>query len=168
MMIRYLLKDYTKHKNIFCNIHIKNIPYQQLFIEDLLDPEKNEYIKNATIGIDEITLFMDCRSSIKNKFLSYVFLQSRKRHTNFYCTTQDDSMVDFRLTRFVRIFVFARVIYDKYNEPLKDYRQFDIIDIRNRYNIKRNNIILDVRPYFKYYDTDEILRPIMKENKHVR
>ena len=168
MMIRYILKDYNKGKPIFSNINLYHIKYKPLNMEDLINPEMNEYIKNATIGIDEITLFMDCRKSIKNSFLSYVFLQSRKRHTNFYVTTQDHTMVDFRLINYVAIWVIAEIIYDKNNEPLKDYRRFTVMDIRNKYNPFTNSFILNITPYYKFYDTDEILLPIMPEKKIVK
>jgi hypothetical protein len=164
MMIRYLLKDYKKHKNIFSNIKLHHISYKPLIMEDLLNPEMNQYIKNATIGIDELTLFMDCRKAIKNSFLSYVFLQSRKRHVNFYCTTQDHTMLDFRFVRYVSIFVFAQIIYDEQQEPIKDYRRFTIIDTRNPYRIKKDSFIINITPYYKFYDTDEILLPIMSNS----
>jgi len=164
-LIRNLVEDYRKGKKIYCNININNIEYEQLFIEDFLDETKTDVFKNATVGIDEITLFMDCRHSMQNTFMSYMFLQSRKRKLNFYLTTQDYTMLDSRLLPYVAIHVTTECIFDKYNNPLKDYRKVTVTDLRNRLKVTENSFIMNITNWFKYYDTNEIVKPLYRSKK---
>jgi len=162
LMIRYLVNDFFKNKRIFCNIRINKINYEQIFIEDFLDESKTDMFKNATIGIDEITLFMDCRRSMQNTFLSYIFLQSRKRKLNFYVTTQSLDMLDNRLLPYIGIHVITEMIFDIDNKPIKHLRKVTIIDRRNVYNPILSSFVFDISKWFSYYDTDEIVKPIYR------
>jgi len=161
-LIRNLVKDFYNGRKIFCNINIHGIEYNQLFIEDFLDDTKTEMFKNATVGIDEITLFMDCRHSMQNTFLSYIFLQSRKRHLDFYLTTQDYTMLDGRLLPYISIHVIMELIFDINNNPIKEYRKVTLINMKNRRNITENSFLIDITKWFKYYDTDEIVKPLYR------
>lgn len=161
-LIRNLVTDYLNGRKIFCNIKINGIEYTQFFIEDCLDEEKTDLFRNATIGIDEITMFMDCRHSMQNTFLSYIFLQSRKRHLDFYLTTQDYTMLDGRLLPYIAIHVILELIFDENNNPIKDYRKVTVIDLRNRLNIISNSFIMEITQWFKYYDTDEIVKSLYR------
>jgi hypothetical protein len=167
-LIRNLVTDFNNGRKIFCNIRINGIEYQQLFIEDFLDETKTDYFKNATVGIDEITLFMDCRHSMQNTFLSYIFLQSRKRHLDFYLTTQDYTMLDGRLLPYITVHVIMELIFDSNNKPLKDYRLVTVINMKNRKNITENSFIINITPWFKHYDTDEIVKPLYRSKQIVR
>lgn len=164
-LIRNLVEDYRRGKKIYCNININNIEYEQLFLEDFLDETKTDMFKNATVGIDEITLFMDCRHSMQNTFMSYMFLQSRKRKLNFYLTTQDYTMLDNRLLPYVAIHVTTECIFDKYNNPLKDYRKVTVTDLRNRLMVTENSFIMNITNWYKYYDTNEIVKPINRRKQ---
>ncbi len=161
-LIRNLVTDYLNGRKIICNIRINGIEYQQLFIEDFLDETKTDLFRNATIGIDEITMFMDCRHSMQNTFLSYIFLQSRKRHLDFYLTTQDYTMLDGRLLPYIAIHVIVELIFDENNNPIKNYRKVNVIDFRNRMNITESSFIMEISQWFKYYDTDEIVKPLYR------
>lgn len=167
-MIRNLVNDYKSGKPIYCNININHIKYEQLFVEDFLDDTKTELFKNVTIGIDEITLFMDCRHSMQNTFMSYMFLQSRKRKLNFYLTTQDINMLDNRLIPYIAIHVTTEVIFDEYNNPLKDFRKVTVTDLRNRYKITENSFIMNITPWYSYYDTDEIVKSLYRSKTNVK
>lgn len=166
-LIRNLVTDYLNGRKIFCNIKINGIEYAQFFIEDCLDETKTDLFRNATIGIDEITMFMDCRHSMQNTFLSYIFLQSRKRHLDFYLTTQDYTMLDGRLLPYIAIHVILEIIFDENNNPIKDYRKVTVIDLRNRLNIISNSFIMEITQWFKYYDTDEIVKSLYR-SKNVK
>lgn len=165
-LIRNLVEDYRKGKKIYCNININNIEYEQLFLEDFLDDTKTDKFKNATVGIDEITLFMDCRHSMQNTFMSYMFLQSRKRKLNFYLTTQDFTMLDSRLLPYVAIHVTTECIFDGHNNPLKNYRMVTVTDLRNRLKVTNNRFVMNIKQWFKYYDTDEIVKPLYRGKKN--
>jgi hypothetical protein len=165
-LIRNLVEDFRLGKKIFCNIKINGIEYEQLFLEDFLDDTKTDLFKNATVGIDEITLFMDCRHSMQNTFMSYMFLQSRKRKLNFYLTTQDYTMLDNRLLPYIAIHVTTECIFDKFNNPLKNYRLITVTDMRNRLKVTENSFIMNIKQWFKYYDTDEIVKPLYRGKKN--
>lgn len=167
-MIRNLVNDYHNGKRILCNINIEGIKYEQLFLEDFLDETKTDTFKNATIGIDEITLFMDCRHSMQNTFMSYMFLQSRKRKLNFYLTTQDYTMLDNRLLPYIAIHVTTECIFDRNNNPSKNYRMITVTDLRNRLKVTENRFVMNISHWFKYYDTDEIVKSLYRVKKDVK
>lgn len=167
-MIRNLVNDYHNGKRILCNININGIEYERLFLEDFLDETKTDTFRNATIGIDEITVFMDCRHSMQNTFMSYMFLQSRKRNLNFYLTTQDYTMLDNRLLPYIAIHVIMECLFDQNNEPLKNHRLVTIIDLRNKYKITENTFVMNISQWFKYYDTNEIVKSLYRSKKDVK
>ena len=87
-MVRCLLKDYLNGRKIYANFKLNNIKYEKLNIQDFLDSTNSEKFHNCTIGIDEITLFMDCRRSSRkeNIAISTLLRQSRKRSLDIYYT----------------------------------------------------------------------------------
>lgn len=135
-------------------------------------------MKFASIMIDEITVFMDCRRSMNeiNLLISYFILQSRKRGVSFYYTTQDFDMVDGRLinhTDFMvecylirKSFTYGKVkIIPEWDNILKlkhclDWRKYTILDLRDRRNIQDTTFKLCIKPYYDLYDTDETILPI--------
>jgi hypothetical protein len=71
--------------------------------------------------------------------------------------------VDLRLIRYTSIFVIAQRLYREDKEgkshEIETHRQYTIIDTRQRQQ-NTTYLILDIRPFFKYYDTDEIIESI--------
>ena len=91
MIVRYLVKDFFKDIPIYANFHLKKIDYKVLDVIKILQMDENKVkLGNISIGIDEITVFMDCRTSMSkmNRFISYFILQTRKRGVTLYYTTQ--------------------------------------------------------------------------------
>jgi hypothetical protein len=120
---------------------------------------------------------MDCRRSSKkeNIALSYLILQSRKRNLDIYYTTQNMDFCDLRLIQYTSIFVIAQRCYkqviDNYGntklEELEKIRNYTIIDSRMRKdNITRIN--MNIEPFFKHYDTNQIIEPLFRTNKDVK
>lgn len=172
MMLRYLLRDYNNKHDIYANFGIKNIKYNKIDISELLEYEKeNIDFTNATIGIDEITVFVDCRTSISrsNRIFSYFILQSRKRNVNVYCTTQSCSMLDKRLLQHAHIIIMCDFAYKTFvndNDEietirLKNWRKYTIIDFRQPRKIKKTSFIMDISKYYDFYDTNEIIKPLL-------
>lgn len=162
LLTRYLLNDYLKGYTIFANYHLTDIEHTLFDVNDFLFKEKeNESLKNMTIGIDELTVFVDCRLSMskKNLLFSYLVLQSRKRSVDLYYTTQNFRMIDKRITEHTHIKVLCESVYDEYGTLIPHYKKYVVMDMRDitRPNIER--FVLDIRPYYKYYDTDEIILP---------
>ena len=155
LMTKYLVKDYKMDRNIVANYGLKIIDYTPLKIKDLLDNKVD--LQDVSVGIDEFTVFADCRRSMSNTIITYFILQTRKRNVCLYYTTQDFSMMDKRILRHTNIFITAESI-EKYD----DYRQYTVIDARKRIH-KVSGFTMFIPPVFKFYDTNEIIMPL--ENK---
>lgn len=169
-MVRAAKIDYENGRKIYSNFGLKGIAYTPLIIEDFLNVKTAKKYKNASLFIDEITLFMDCRRSSRreNIALSTLLRQSRKRDIEIYYTCQNLDETDIRLVRYTSIFIIAQRCYEDIGDgklrELKDYRQYVIIDSRQRKdNVTRLN--MKISPYYSYYDTDEILESIYEDKK---
>lgn len=162
-MIRYLLKDYFKYKkHIMCNIKIKDIKYENVDINKLLNyDDNNTSLYNITLGIDELTVFADCRTSTSkaNRIFSYLVLQSRKRNVDIYYTTQDLGMIDYRIVKHTLITVHCETLFNEKNKEIDGIRLYSIIDRTNPFRPKLTRFKLDITPYYEWYDTDEIVEP---------
>lgn len=157
MMSRYLSKDFHRlHRVVYANYWL-NFDYKKLNIRDMLD--KKQSLLNVSVGIDELTVFADCRNSMSelNKLISYFILQTRKRNVCLYYTTQDFGMVDKRIIQHTHVRIFCSKVKGKPDDyPL---RRFEIVDIRDSFNNPPQVFYMDIRPYYDIYNTDEIIVP---------
>lgn len=158
MMARYLYQDALSGFDVRANFGLK-FKSNDLDVKELLETGKE--LRNVTIGLDEITVFIDCRKSMSkmNRLISYFILQSRKRNVNIYYTTQDFDMVDKRLIQHTHIQIVAEKIYYSDGREIPDYRRYTILDFRNPKNLKPINFVVDISNYYDLYDTDEIIKP---------
>lgn len=169
-MVRCALID-SKYRNIITNLNLKNISYEPFKIDEFLSNDYNEKLNNASVFLDEITLYMDCRlsGSKQNLLMGYLVLQSRKRGIDIYYTTQDLDLVDYkRLVKYTNLIVYAQPIYiknlDGKTEELESHRNYTIVDMRKKHdNITQFN--MKIEPYFKYYDTNQIIEPLVTWGK---
>ena len=172
LMVRNALIDFLNHRDLYLNFKMVGIPYKPLLVSDFLNTETAEKYKNASLFIDEITLFMDCRRSSRkeNVALSTLLRQSRKRSIVITYSCQSLEEVDLRLIRYTSIFIIAQRLYredkDGKSHEIESHIQYTIIDTRQRQQ-NTTYLVLDIRPFFKYYDTDEIIESIYetKQNK---
>jgi hypothetical protein len=169
-MVRCAIKDFKKGRKIFSNLKLIGIDYEQLKITDFLNTENASKYINASLFIDEITLFMDCRRSARkeNIALSTLLRQSRKRDLDIYYTCQNLDETDLRLIRYTSIFIIAQrcfIIKDNKYVELENWRNYTIIDNRRRKeNLTRMN--LNISSYYNYYDTNEIIESIYEEKQN--
>ena len=164
LLVKYLIGDFYKGYTIFSNFKLDNIEYNKLNVEAMLENEQREVnLTNATLGIDELTVFADCRISASkmNRWISYMVLQSRKRSVDLYYTTQNFSMIDKRVLNHTHIQVIAQSLYDNEGNIIPHFKKYSVIDMRDISNIHIERFILDIRPYYDFYDTDEIIMPPM-------
>lgn len=169
--VRCAKLDSDKGIKIVTNLKLTGIPYENFDIDQFLNNESSETLKNATVILDEITVYMDCRlgSSKQNLLMGYLVLQSRKRGLNIIYTTQDLDLVDYkRLVKYTNIVVYAQPLYVRNMEGViveqDDYRNYTLVDLRKRHdNITQFN--MKISPYYKYYDTDQIIEPLVKIKK---
>lgn len=174
--VRCIKKDFGNGRKIFSNTPLKNIPFTDFDIDNFLsnDDKYRKELVNATILLDEITVYMDCRlsNSKQNLMMGYLVLQSRKRGLDIYYTTQDLDLVDFkRLVKYTKIIVFCNEIFVKdkkgMNSSLEHWRKYTLIDMRKR-NENITHFNMNIQPYYKFYDTDFIIEPLVKLNKEVK
>lgn len=177
MSVRHLYQDFVKGIPIYSNIWL-DFPHKKLDLNTIRKILKSKDINFASVFIDEITVFMDCRRSMNelNLLISYFILQSRKRGVKFYFTTQDFDMVDRRLLNHTDImlecymitkpFLFkGEIIKPEWDDILKikhckDWREYTLIDLRDRRQIKTRNFKLKISLYYSLYDTNETILPI--------
>ena len=160
--MRCLLKDHLNGRPLYTNLELKGIPFKEFDIDRFLSGEHDKELYNATIGIDEITVMMDCRvsSSKHNLLMGYLVLQSRKRDIDIYYTTQSLDLVDYkRLVKYTNYIVSCSKFE---NDELDNYRRYDFFDV---YNEKMTSKVMDIRPYYKYYDTNQIIEPLIQWKK---
>jgi hypothetical protein len=157
-MVRYLNKDYANGNRVFANFGLRKIDYEFL---NVLEVMQDQQLNNVSIGIDELTVFLDCRksSSKVNRLLSYFILQTRKRNVNLYFTTQDFGMLDLRLMNHTHFQIYCDFVYSRGGEPMDNYRVYTIFDMRDLSRVRTHKYILDISRYYDYYDTNEIIVP---------
>jgi len=172
LLVRYLKKDFLNGKKIYANFTLHTINYEYLDIRNFLNKDSADKYKNCTIGIDEITLCMDCRRSSKkeNIAVSTLARQSRKRSLDVYYTAQSFDELDFRLIRYTSIFVIAERVYTEIKDnsgnikivEVGNLRQYTVIDCRKKEeNVTR--FTMDITKFFDDYDTDEIIESIYED-----
>ena len=162
LMTRYLVKDYLKGKKIYTNYHLKEIDYELIDMSRILDMHKNGFnLNECSLGVDEITVFADCRrsGSVMNRLISYMILQSRKRNVDFYFTTQNLSMVDLRLVQYMDVQVICEKVRDKDGKVIDGFSKYRVFDLRDVHNLTINRFVLDISKYYRFYDTREVILP---------
>ena len=152
LMTRYLVKDAMAGRGVFANYGLKHIKHSVLDMKTMLS--NNSDLQDVSVGIDEFTVFADCRTSMSNKMITYFILQTRKRNVCLYYTTQDFSMLDKRIIRHTHL--LARCTHVKDND---DYRIVTFIDRRKDNAIPQSKMFY-IPAWFRYYDTNEVISPI--------
>jgi len=151
LIARYLVKDAFRGRSVFSNFQLNGIDFEPLDIRKLLNDEVD--LQDVSVGIDEFTVFADCRTSMSNTMITYFILQTRKRNVCLYYTTQDFGMLDKRIIRHTHLFVTA--------EKCKDdrFRVYTVIDARDR-DARPSLFALRIEPWFKFFDTNQIIMPL--------
>ena len=158
-MSGYLHCDFERGFRVLSNYGL-NFKHEKLDVLSLLD--KKVELRDVSIGIDEITVFMDCRTSISrmNRMLSYFILQSRKRNVVLYYTTQSFSMVDKRLIKYTDIQIRCEKLFNPNSGlELDDVRRFTVFDFRDPNNVRVHSFLEDISKFYGLYDTNEIIEP---------
>lgn len=162
LMTRFLVKDNLKGRKLFANYGLKEVNFEPLDITKILDMHKNEFnLLDCSIGIDEITVFADCRKSGSklNRLVSYFILQSRKRNVDIYFTTQNLNMVDFRLINYMDFQIFCEKVFDRNGEIIDGFSRYNVFDLRDARNVNITKFVLNISKYYRFYDTNEVILP---------
>jgi hypothetical protein len=113
----------------------------------------NDYLNDSIILLDEVHIYFDAYDFLKkeNRVISAFASQLRKRNTLLLATTQYLLKVSIRLRKESK-FIFDLSKHDK-------LFTCDIKKIDGYYTDYLSTVTLDLRPYFKFYDTHELITP---------
>lgn len=157
---------------------ITNLPYYYVDLEDLILMVSNEELdindsRPKTLFLDEIHTMFDGRRSQSrgNIDFSNFISQCRKRKFNVYYTSQWISGADTRIrtltTELIRC--IPHINYQDVGlgdfstpEPISiEHRIMDIVDVMENNGKIRKKIFprWRNRPFYKFYDTYEVIRP---------
>lgn len=163
---KFLLQDYAKGKNIMTNFGLKGVKYKTITKKMLQEYAQNQdQINNTSIGLTELHTIIDSRSSGKNKFITWFFLQLRKRGVTLYGDTQHFGQIDKRVREETDLFIECRTYLrnpetNKFNPTFKkefNKEEFKQLYIKNKCYIK---YISDGIPVYKiksyYFKADQI------------
>lgn len=162
LMTRYLYKDWRAGHKIYTNYKLKGIDHEIIDLTQVLDMHKNAFdLTNCSLGIDEITVFADCRKSGSklNRVISYFILQSRKRNVDIYFTTQNLGMIDLRLVNYMDVQIICEKVRDKEGKSIDGVAKYRIFDLRDANSITIERFVLDISKYYQFYDTNEVILP---------
>lgn len=155
LMTYLLYKDLKERDRIILANYGVRFPHQALDFTTLLDA-KNVQLINATVGIDEAWLFFDARASStkRNRMVSHVLLQSRKRSVDVYVTAQAFKQLDLRFRQNCDYVVLVRM--------RKDHIFGRIF---NRDTGRWTKMLVNAAPIFSLYDTNELVDPMLRALK---
>lgn len=148
---------------IYSNFKLHFPNYRKLELIDLIDLEAN-----INVFIDEAYVWIDSRTSGSaiNRYCSYVILQSRKTFTDIFLTAQLFGTLDVRFRLQSNIIVYCQKYGQKQYNNLIVPEKF-IYKIYNRETRVIQKFELEFEkaiPYFKLYDTLEIVDSNEKES----
>jgi len=152
-MTYYTLKYYVEDKlyeRAFANYHIKS-PNKKRPVE-LLTFEAFKALgktSEALVCLDEAYIWLDSRMSgtKRNRQISYLVLQSRKRGFDIAYTAQAQSSIDLRMRRFTEIKVLAE----------KRENGFKYVELFGNKVRERFLPFKQAEKIYPYYDTKEIV-----------
>lgn len=123
---------------------------------DLLDARRK--LKNCVLLLDEAHTFLDSRISgrVANRLQGYFFSQTRKKKTHVVYDAQLLGAVDLRLRYISDLMGLAS--HRKWWEYFK-YEIYYGVDVRTVY-VK----VKDAEPFFKMYNTDDVITPFVGVN----
>jgi hypothetical protein len=157
-MIRDVVRRYEREKGrfqIYSNIHLKGLKYTFLKLEDLMlwAQEEHDFKGETLMIVDEFHIWMDSRSSMmrKSRIVSYFLLQTRKVGVDLYWTTQFPDQVDKRVRN------LSDISIECYHKPRSQW--FHNIIIRRLLRGYSTTVRhFKGEPYFKFYDTREVVK----------
>lgn len=166
--------DYYLGRDIWGNLHLKNIPYRYIEILDLIDLVVNKKIDSRpkTLILDEIQTAFDGRrsSSNQNYIMSLFVSQCRKRGFNILYTSQFITGADPRMRTLTDKLTecFAKKSVEDiglgtFEEPEPTKLTYLTINPKNPFSkVKKKSLVREqFRPFYKYYNTHEIIRPTL-------
>lgn len=99
IMSKYLFMDHLKGRDIIANYDLA-FTHEWINKDALLTiGEEQPNFDKVSFGLDEFWLWIDSRSSMGNKLITYFLNQTSKDDINLYATTQDALQIDIRFRK---------------------------------------------------------------------
>lgn len=181
-MIKEGVRDFILGRELYSSMKkITGIPYYYVDLEDLILMVQNEELdvnndRPKTLLLDEIHTMFDGRrsSSRENIDFSLFISQCRKRRFNVYYTSQWITGADPRIRTLTNQFIRCFAHYDVNDVGLGTLDEpepialtqitSNVIDMQenpNNYKRRKKNFLRwRNRPFYKFYDTFEVIRPV--------
>ena len=124
--------------------------------------KNKEQLQNAVLLLDEMHVWIDSRSSMKqkNKGITYFILQTRKRNVRLLYSTQHLHQVDKRLRDSTDVIVFCRNLSNKTSTVKSaDAPTYILLEsvFQWREEMTPKKRILYANPVYPLYDTTEMI-----------
>jgi len=121
-----------------------------------------EDISDTLICLDEVQTLLDCRTSNKNRVVTYFILMTRKSGIDMMYTSQQFFNVEKRLRENTDLILECHPVYDaKRQEGKKILRYIDVSVIdyhgRDTFRLIRKFKITPCQDLYKLYDTYQII-----------
>ena len=150
LLMAYLLHEFQKiDRTILANFKL-SFPYKQITFEDIENFKPN----NCCLGLDELEIWLDCRSSMskQNRIISYFILQTRKRYVDLFFTTQTFDQVEYRLRNQTNYVIDCEKIAQLPDSCVFRYT------IINKSNFKSKTFLLHAeQDKFDLFDTEQVI-----------
>lgn len=164
-LVKFAYERWLKGQKIYTNFNLsfsknnERITMLDIkFFEDYTTSKLN--FKDAIVLIDEAHVFFDSRNAMmkRNKIFSRFVTQSRKRGVDLCISTQDKSpelffrsgQVELRLRKLTDYVIFCECIKVKGEKII-------VNTVCDRYGAPLKKTITKARPYYKLYDTYELV-----------
>lgn len=152
-----LFTAFLLHSQIefYSNIKIESERYNKLEVDSFFNlPDK------VDIGIDEAYVWIDSRAApdMRNKYISHILLQRRKRDSVWYTTEPEAGLIDVRFRTQCDLLVYCKARPYPYTQPV-DFTYYGL----NRHTGNVNCITLPYEKadvYWNRFDTSEIVKEL--------
>lgn len=137
---------------IFANFTLYGVKYVQVQLVDILSLINSKILTDGYVLIDEAYTGLDARSSgaMLTQIITYLGMQAGKRAIRLIIIIQHGRMLEWRMRWLGEI---GEHIYCSYNEK----NRMITLMIRSRKYKRPRELSYYAPPYWKYYDTEEIM-----------
>jgi hypothetical protein len=119
--------------------------------------DSSEMLKDCVLMLDEMQTIMDCRSSQKNRMLTFFVLQTRKRGVNLFYTTQNFHAVDRRLRDNTDFLVDCTALRNESGETIGFGLEILQCHGRDRFESLNHFTLRKSESVYRLYDSYEIV-----------
>lgn len=137
---------------IFANFNLYGLKYVHADLATIVEYLNTDLLKNGYIIIDEAYIGLDARqtASLLDQVLTYLTLQAGKRGIHLIIIFHHTRIAEWRVR-----WLASEIIECSYNEKKRQVT-LHIKDRRQR-PTREKVITYDAWPYWKYYDTEEVM-----------